>query len=141
MLRNGKAVQVRLYGVACPERWQAFGTQARQFTRDIALRQTVAVAVDAVTTDTTNRRGQLIAAIQLSNGLDLSQALVQAGYAWHDTRYAPYDKRLAQLQAEAQAAQRGLWADANPVPPWEWRQGQQQPARPKCPKARPLPKK
>jgi micrococcal nuclease len=125
VLRNGKAVQVRLYGVACPERWQAFGTQARQFTRDIALRQTVAVAVDAVTTDTTNRRGQLIAAIQLSNGLDLSQALVQAGYAWHDTRYAPYDKRLAQLQAEAQAAQRGLWADANPVPPWEWRQGQQ----------------
>ena len=133
VLRNGKAVQVRLYGVACPERWQAFGTQARQFTRDIALRQTVAVAVDAVTTDTTNRRGQLIAAIQLSNGLDLSQALVQAGYAWHDTRYAPYDKRLAQLQAEAQVAQRGLWADANPVPPWEWRQGQQQPASAEVP--------
>jgi len=103
---------------------QAFGTQARQFTRDVAFRQTVAVVVDAVTADAPNRRGRLIAAVQLPNGLDLSQALVQAGYAWHDTRYAPYDKRLAQLAAEAQAAQRGLWADANPVPPWEWRQGQ-----------------
>ena len=133
VLRNGRAVQVRLYGVACPERWQAFGTQARQFTRDVAFRQTVAVAVDAVAMDATNHRGQPIAAIQLSNGLDLSQALVQAGYAWHDTRYAPYDKRLAQLQAEAQAAQRGLWADANPVPPWEWRQGQQQPASAEVP--------
>jgi len=128
VLRNGRVVQVRLYGIACPERWQAFGTQARQFTRDVAFRKTVAVVVDAVAMDATNRRGRLSAAVQLPNGLDLSQVLVQAGYAWHDTRYAPHDKRLAQLQAEARAAQRGLWADANPVPPWEGRQGQQQPA-------------
>jgi hypothetical protein len=69
----------------------------------------------------------------LSDGRDLSQALVQAGYAWHDTRYAPHDTRLAQLQAEAQAARRGLWADAHPVPPWEWGQGQRQPANPEVP--------
>jgi hypothetical protein len=133
VLRNGRAVQVRLYGVACPERSQAFSTQARQFTRDIAFRQTVAVVVDAVAMDATDRRGPLIAAVQLPNGLDLSQALVQAGYAWHDTRSAPYDKRLAQLQAEAKAAQRGLWAEANPVPPWEWEQGQRRPASAEVP--------
>jgi endonuclease YncB( thermonuclease family) len=133
VLRNGRVVQVSLYGVACPESWQAFVTQARQFTRDVAFRQTVAVVVDAVAMDATERRGRLIAAVQLPNGWDLSQALVQAGYAWHDTRYAPHDKRLAQLQAEAQAAQRGLWADANPVPPWEWRQGQRQPASAEVP--------
>jgi len=128
VLRNGRVVRVHLYGVVCPERGQAFGNQARQFTRDVAFQQTVAVAVDAVATNATERRGQLIAAVQLSNGMDLSQALVQAGYAWHDTRYAPQDKRLAQLEAEARAAQRGLWAEANPVPPWEGRQGQRQPA-------------
>jgi endonuclease YncB( thermonuclease family) len=133
VLRNGRAVQVRLYGVACPERSQAFSTQARQFTRDIAFRQTVAVVVDAVAMDATDRRGQLIAAVQLPNGLDLSQVLVQAGYAWHDTRSAPYDKRLAQLQAEAQAAQRGLWAEANPVPPWDWDQGPRRPASTEVP--------
>src|SRR4029450_3691360 len=109
VLRKGQVVQVHLYGVACPERRQAFSTQARQFTRDVAFRQTVAVVVDAVAMGATDRRGPLIAAVQLPNGWDLSQALVQAGYAWHDTRYAPHDKRLAQLQAEAPAAQRGVW--------------------------------
>lgn len=29
--------------------------------------------------------------------------------------------RPAAAQSEAQAARRGLWADAAPVPPWEWR--------------------
>ena len=57
VLRNARVVQVRLYGIACPERRQAFGTQARQFTRDVAFRQTVAVVVDAVAVDTTDRRG------------------------------------------------------------------------------------
>ena len=27
---------------------------------------------------------------------------------------------LAQLEREARAAKRGLWADPNPIPPWEW---------------------
>jgi micrococcal nuclease len=133
VLRNDRVVRVRLYGVACPERRQAFGTQARQFTRDVAFRQTVAVVVDTVAMGAPDRRGRLIAAVQLPDGRDLSQALVQAGYAWHDTRYAPHDKRLAQLQAEAQAAQRGLWADVNPVPPWEWDQGQRRTASPEVP--------
>jgi len=133
VLRNGRVVQVRLYGVACPGPRQAFGAQARQVTRDVAFRQTVAVVVDAVAMGATDRRGQLIAAVQLPDGRDLSQALVQAGYAWHDTRYAPYDKRLAQLQAEAKAAQRGLWAETTPVPPWEWDQEQRQPASAEVP--------
>jgi micrococcal nuclease len=133
VLRSDRVVRVRLYGVACPERRQAFGTQARQYTRDVAFRQTVAVVVDTVAMGAPDRRGRLIAAVQLPDGRDLSQALVQAGYAWHDTRYAPHDKRLAQLQAEAQAAQRGLWADVNPVPPWEWDQGQRRTASPEVP--------
>jgi micrococcal nuclease len=128
VLRSGRVVQVRLYGIACPGLRQAFGTQARQATRDVAFRQTVAVVVDAVVADAADRRGRLTAAVQLPDGRDLSQALVQAGYAWHDTQYAPDDKRLAQLEAEAKAAQRGLWADANPIPPWEWDQRQRQPA-------------
>ena len=35
VLREGKAVKVRLYGVDAPEKAQAFGTQARRFSVDL----------------------------------------------------------------------------------------------------------
>jgi micrococcal nuclease len=44
--------------------------------------------------------------------------------AWWYRQYAPHDTTLAQLEAEARQAKRGLWADVDPVPPWAWRQGQ-----------------
>ncbi len=71
----------------------------------------------------TSRSRRLIAGVLLPDGRDLSQA--QAGYAWHDTRYAPADRRLAHLEAEARAAKRGLWAQPNPRPFWQERTAQQ----------------
>jgi endonuclease YncB( thermonuclease family) len=41
VLRAGKAVKVRLYGIDTPERAQAFGTRARQYTSDLAFAQVV----------------------------------------------------------------------------------------------------
>jgi len=31
---------------------------------------------------------------------------------------------MADQQTAARAAGRGLWADAEPVPPWDWRKGE-----------------
>ncbi len=36
-------------------------------------------------------------------------------------RYVPKDSPLYDLQSDAWASRRGLWVDARPVPPWEWR--------------------
>lgn len=38
-------------------------------------------------------------------------------------KYAPGDTALEGLEAEAREGQKGLRADPNPVPPWEWRKG------------------
>jgi endonuclease YncB( thermonuclease family) len=65
--------------------------------------------------------GRLVGEVRLADGRNLSQELVKAGLAWHDGQYAPHDTVLQQLQAEAQAAKRGLWSDPQPVPPWAFR--------------------
>ncbi len=31
------------------------------------------------------------------------------------------DQSLSDLEEEARVARRGLWADPDPIPPWEWR--------------------
>jgi micrococcal nuclease len=49
--------------------------------------------------------------------------------AWWYRPYAPNDTTLANLEAEARTAKRGLWADAQPVPPWQWRKGKRQTAQ------------
>lgn len=33
----------------------------------------------------------------------------------------PVRVRLAEIEATAKAAGRGLWSEPEPVPPWEWR--------------------
>ncbi len=59
--------------------------------------------------------------VLLSDGRSLNHELVRAGFAWWYQRYAPDDETLPQLEREARGAKRGLWAEAEPVPPWEWR--------------------
>lgn len=46
--------------------------------------------------------------------------MVQNGAAWVYDQYNT-DPSLPALQREARAQKRGLWADSQPVPPWEWR--------------------
>src|SRR5215510_15251617 len=114
VLREGKAVKVRLYGVDTPEKAQAFGTQARKFTSDVAFQRDVTVEIRA-----TDRYGRLVGEVLLLDGRSLNQELVRAGLAWWYRPYAPNDPMLAQLEAEARTAKNGLWADAQPVPPWQ----------------------
>ena len=124
VLREGKAVKVRLYGVDAPEKAQAFGTKARQFTGDLVFQQTVTVAIRSM-----DRYGRLVGEVLLPDGRSLGHVLVRAGLAWWYGQYAPHDATLAQFEAEARTAKRGLWADAHPVPPWQWRKEHREPAR------------
>ncbi|WP_032446885.1 thermonuclease family protein, partial [Klebsiella pneumoniae] len=67
-----------------------------------------------------DRYGRIIGHVFTTNGTDASRFMVQSGAAWVYERYN-VDESLPALQREAQEQKRGLWADANPVPPWEWR--------------------
>ena len=115
MLRDGRAVRVRLHGIDCPERGQPFGRQARQYTGTLAFGKTVIVRVRD-----TDRYGRLVAEVSLPDGKSLNRELVSADLAWHYVRYSN-DGILARLEAAARAARRGLWTDSRAVPPWEFR--------------------
>ena len=115
VLRDSRAVRVRLQGIDCPERGQAFGRQARQYTSQLAFGRTVGVHVRG-----TDRYGRLVADVLPPHGSSLNRELVRAGLAWHYVRYSA-DKTLASFELQARASRRGLWADARRVSPWEFR--------------------
>ncbi len=66
-----------------------------------------------------DRYGRTLARVTC-DGIDANAEQVHRGLAWVYDRYVT-DKGLYAVQTEAKAQRRGLWADANPVPPWEWR--------------------
>ncbi|MGE3537788.1 MAG: thermonuclease family protein [Candidatus Tectimicrobiota bacterium] len=117
VLQDGTAVNIRLHGIDTPERGQPFGSQARQRTSALAFQQIVTVLVVAPA----DRYGRVVGEVLLPDGRSLNQELVKAGLAWWYRQYAPKDTTLAQREAAARQARLGLWADAQPVPPWDWR--------------------
>ncbi len=110
-----QTVKVRLAGIDCPEKRQAFGARAKQFTS----RQAFGVTVTVLPVDV-DRYGRLVGEVILPNGDSLNRTLVAAGFAWWYRRYSD-DEDLAQLEEDARRAKRGLWADPDPIPPWEFR--------------------
>jgi len=53
----------------------------------------------------------------------LNEELVKAGYAWVYDYYCsePICESWKNFQLRAKFDKRGLWADPNPIPPWEFR--------------------
>jgi len=62
-----------------------------------------------------------IGEVILPDGMNLNQELVKQGWCWWYREYAPGDTELKKLEREAREERKGLWAAAQPVPPWEWR--------------------
>lgn len=115
VLVNGKAEKIRLSGIDCPEKKQPFGQAATRFTLKLAAQKIVTVQVE-----TTDRYGRKVAEVFLPDGHSLNRELVHAGYAWWFRKYSN-DQSIGELENEARAARRGLWAEPQPVAPWDWR--------------------
>ena len=73
----------------------------------------------------TDSYGRLIARVVVEGG-SLSKMLVRDGLAWHHDRYAPNADELSRLEQRAHNANRGLWYQPAPTPPWPWRDEPQQ---------------
>ena len=69
-----------------------------------------------------DKYGRTLADVLLPDGTNVNHTLVKDGWCWWYRKYAPGDTVLEGLENEAREARKGLWADPQPVPPWEWRQ-------------------
>jgi len=116
VLHDRRPVRIRLHRVDCPEQAQPFGQRAKQFTAKLVFGNVVTVEVVTIGTC-----GRTIATVLLG-GKSLGDELVKAGLAWHYRKYSK-SRKLAQFEAAAREAKRGLWADPNPIAPWAWRRG------------------
>jgi endonuclease YncB( thermonuclease family) len=114
VLHDYKKTTIRLAGIDAPEKLQAFGPASRDALAALVLRKEVRITAKAV-----DDYGRVVGLVQAGN-INVNEEQLRRGMAWEYSQYHS-DKALIALQAEAQRARRGLWAAANPVPPWEFR--------------------
>ena len=107
-------------GIDTPERAQPFGRRAGQ-----ALAKNVFGKVVQVDDLGKDRYGRTLGIVRLGTR-NVNLELVREGWAWWYRKYAPKNKELAAAEAAARKAKRGLWADAKPIPPWDWRQSERE---------------
>jgi micrococcal nuclease len=109
-----RPIKLRLHGVDCPERSQAYGREASALTRTLVLAKKVTVLAKK-----RDRYGRLVGSVMI-DGKSLAARLIGAGACWHYKRYSK-SRKLADLQARAKRDKLGLWARKEAIPPWRYR--------------------
>jgi endonuclease YncB( thermonuclease family) len=123
VLSSGQSVNVRLEGIDAPEHGQAFAAASEKHLSELILGK--AVTLDCSALDPYQR---LVCKILLPNGDDVDLDQIKAGMAWHYKQYQRLQSatdRAAYGAAEdaARRARLGLWADAGPMQPQDFRHG------------------
>lgn len=110
-------VSVRFRGIDAPEKRQPFGLEAKANLENLIEQKTVKIAVKDI-----DRYGRIAGYVYLNNkNINLEQ--VKAGYAWAYSEYLdrPYASEFYKAERQARKDKKGLWQQANPQAPWEWR--------------------
>lgn len=113
---------IRLAGIDAPEHNQAFGTRSKQNLSRLAFGKQAALECGKE-----ESYGRLVCKVMV-DGHDVCLQQVKGGMAWHykqfENEQTPGDRKAyADAEDAARAARIGLWADAHPTPPWDFRHG------------------
>lgn len=124
--------KIRLAGIDTPERGQPFGSASRKYLASLVAGKEV--RIEASNKD---RYGRVLGKVWVQprdcpscgKTLNANHAQILAGMAWRYLDYvkdlSPEDRgRYASAEAEARKRKRGLWSEADAIPPWAWRRGQ-----------------
>jgi endonuclease YncB( thermonuclease family) len=114
LLAGRTQYKIRLGQIDSPESDQAWGARAKQSLSELAYRKNATIEVEDE-----DRYGRIVGAVWI-DGQNVNLEQVRRGMAWVYRQYAR-DRSYFSAEDEARAARRGLWSDANPTPPWQWR--------------------
>lgn len=116
VLTSGKkTIRIRMNGIDAPEKKQPFGTKSKDHLGSLCFGKTVKIVPISY-----DRNKRLIADSFTDRDLNLSRAMIRAGYAWHFKKYSK-DKKMADDEEHAKKNRAGLWADNEPIAPWIFR--------------------
>jgi micrococcal nuclease len=114
VMKDGRAVKIRIEGIDCPELGQDFGMAARRFTSTLVFGKVVSVK------EYTRDQYERIVARVYIDGQDLSLEIIKAGLAWY-YRFSRSDPVLSAAEKTARKQKIGLWSMPDPIPPWVYR--------------------
>ena len=115
VLCNGnEQVKIRLAEIDAPEKKQPFGNRSKQSLSAMCFQKQAEIKPQ-----TKDRYGRTVARV-ICDGADANVEQVKRGMAWVYDKYVR-DRSLYAIQDKARASKVGLWADDNPVKPWEYR--------------------
>ncbi len=112
--------KVRLAGIDAPEKKQPFGQKSKEALSDCAYDKTATIVGDKL-----DRYGRLVGKVMVGD-VDCNLRQINLGLAWHYKKYMkeqPESDRASYSRTEdsARGKRVGLWVEADPMPPWEWR--------------------
>jgi endonuclease YncB( thermonuclease family) len=121
--------KIRLGGIDAPEKEQAFGQRSKQNLSRLVFGKDVRIEWDK-----RDKYKRIVGKVWVQPEscpscpmtLDAGHAQITVGLAWWYRKYAseqsPQDRGAYEFsEQEAKAKHVGLWQDADPTPPWEWR--------------------
>ncbi|MCX7229580.1 MAG: thermonuclease family protein [Burkholderiales bacterium] len=122
---DGRRLRIRVSGIDAPEHHQPYAEQSRRHLGEMLRGRRL--RIDPIKQDVFDRTVAKVWVLDADlPPADAALSLVEAGLAWHFVRYRadqpPADvPRYAQAERAARARRAGLWQDAEPEAPWDFR--------------------
>ena len=93
VLHHQHLERIRLSGIDCPEKGQAYGQKAKHAASDLVFGKDVTIQMHGH-----DKYKRTLADVLLPDGMSLNQELVRQGVCWWYRKYAPGDTVLEGLE-------------------------------------------
>lgn len=116
VLSQNKKIEIRLYGIDCPEYDQPFASAAKSYAKKRILLKTV--LIEGYYRDS---YGRLVATIFYDTRC-LNHDLIKNGLAWYYSRYCKKDfcKQWKVSEKSARDEEENMWSEPA-IAPWRWK--------------------